>query len=67
MSLKNWLLLRDIQYEGTFYKKFPHVYNIYVIGFIACISGLMFGFDIASMSSMIGTDVYKDYSVILTL
>ncbi|CAH03072.1 sugar porter family MFS transporter [Kluyveromyces lactis] len=61
MSLKNWLLLRDIQYEGTFYKKFPHVYNIYVIGFIACISGLMFGFDIASMSSMIGTDVYKDY------
>lgn len=61
MSLKNWLLFKDIKYEGTFYKKFPNIHNIYVIGMIACISGLMFGFDISSMSSMIGTDVYKNY------
>ncbi|CDO92003.1 unnamed protein product [Kluyveromyces dobzhanskii CBS 2104] len=61
MPLKNWLLVSDIPYEGTFYKKFPHIYNIYCIGMIACISGLMFGFDISSMSSMIGTDAYKDY------
>lgn len=61
MSLIDLLLFRNVQYEGKFYKKFPQIYNIYVIGVIACISGMMFGFDISSMSSMIGTQVYKDY------
>ena len=59
--VKDILLLRNIDYKGTFYKKFPHVYNIYAIGMISCISGLMFGFDISSMSSMIGTKRYKRY------
>ena len=61
MSLKDKILLRNINYQGTFYKKFPQLYNIYLIGLISCISGLMFGFDISSMSSMIGTKEYKRY------
>lgn len=61
MSLKNKLLLRDVQYRGAFYDRFPKIYNVYVIGIVSCISGLMFGFDISSMSSMIATDHYKHY------
>lgn len=61
MTLKDTLLLRNVDYQGRFYDKFPKMYNIYVIGMVACISGLMFGFDISSMSSMIGTEHYVDY------
>ncbi|KAL2709791.1 High-affinity glucose transporter [Kluyveromyces marxianus] len=61
MTLKDKLLLRNIEYKGTFYAKFPQIHNIYAIGVISCISGLMFGFDISSMSSMIGTETYKKY------
>ncbi|BAP69737.1 high-affinity glucose transporter [Kluyveromyces marxianus] len=61
MSFKDKFSLKNINYEGNFYKKFPQLYNIYAIGMISCISGLMFGFDISSMSSMIGTDEYKRY------
>ena len=61
MPLKDKILLHNINYQGTFYKKFPQLYNIYLIGLISCISGLMFGFDISSMSSMIGTKEYKRY------
>ncbi|BAO40686.1 high-affinity glucose transporter [Kluyveromyces marxianus DMKU3-1042] len=61
MTLLDKLLLRNIEYKGTFYSKFPQLTNIYAIGTIACISGLMFGFDISSMSSMIGTKKYKEY------
>lgn len=57
----NALKGKRINYRGAFYDKFPKMYNIYVIGFTACISGLMFGFDVSSMSSMIGTDGYKKY------
>lgn len=39
----------------------PNVYNIYVIAFITCISGMMFGFDISSMSAFIGEDYYNNY------
>lgn len=39
----------------------PNIYNIYVIAFITCISGMMFGFDISSMSAFIGEDYYNNY------
>ncbi|AET37579.1 sugar porter family MFS transporter Ecym_1345 [Eremothecium cymbalariae DBVPG len=55
------LLLRNVKYEGRVYEGFPKIYNIYALGFVSCISGLMFGFDISSMSSMIGTEVYGRY------
>ncbi|EDO14502.1 hypothetical protein Kpol_281p3 [Vanderwaltozyma polyspora DSM 70294] len=60
-SFKDTILMKNIKYEGKLYERFPKIYNIYVIGFVSCISGLMFGFDISSMSSMIGTDAYKQY------
>ncbi|CAR30852.1 hypothetical protein ZYGR_0P01540 [Zygosaccharomyces rouxii] len=55
------LMGKRINYRVTIYDKFPKIYNIFVIGFTSCISGLMFGFDVSSMSSMIGTDGYKEY------
>ncbi|GAV54422.1 hypothetical protein ZYGR_0AL01540 [Zygosaccharomyces rouxii] len=55
------LMGKRINYRVTIYDKFPKMYNIFVIGFTSCISGLMFGFDVSSMSSMIGTDGYKEY------
>ncbi|SCU99094.1 LADA_0H17524g1_1 [Lachancea dasiensis] len=61
MTLQDKVLMRNVQYRGRLYDRFPKVYNIYVLGVVACISGLMFGFDISSMSSMIGTTHYKEY------
>lgn len=61
MSVKDKILLRNVDYHGRLYDKFPKIYNVYVIGAVACISGLMFGFDISSMSSMIGTDPYREF------
>lgn len=34
--------------------KFPNIHNVYVICSISCITGMMFGFDISSMSAFIG-------------
>ncbi|SCV04979.1 LANO_0G15830g1_1 [Lachancea nothofagi CBS 11611] len=61
MTFKDALLMRNVNYRGHLYDRFPKIYNIYVVGMVACISGLMFGFDISSMSSMIGTVHYKNY------
>ncbi|PVH16406.1 uncharacterized protein CXQ87_004697 [Candidozyma duobushaemuli] len=36
----------------------PKITNIYFIACISCISGLMFGFDISSMSAFLGQDAY---------
>lgn len=44
-----------------FLDKFPKMYNIYVIASISCVSGMMFGFDILSMSAFIGIDEYQNY------
>ncbi|CCE92255.1 sugar porter family MFS transporter TDEL_0E00120 [Torulaspora delbrueckii] len=61
MSVKDKFLLRNVEYHGRLYDKFPKIYNVYAIGMVACISGLMFGFDISSMSSMIGTHYYQEF------
>ncbi|CCE66064.1 hypothetical protein TPHA_0O00950 [Tetrapisispora phaffii CBS 4417] len=60
-STKDKILLRNVQFEGSLYKKFPKIYNVYFIAIISCISGLMLVFDISSMSSMLGTAPYKKY------
>ncbi|CUS20977.1 LAQU0S02e02718g1_1 [Lachancea quebecensis] len=60
-SYMDTLLLRNVKYRGALYDRFPKVYNVYVVAMVSCISGLMFGFDISSMSSMIGTDKYREY------
>ncbi|RLV94741.1 High-affinity glucose transporter [Spathaspora sp. JA1] len=42
----------------TFLDAFPKIYNVYFIAMISTIAGMMFGFDISSMSAFIGTDTY---------
>ncbi|KAF2146382.1 uncharacterized protein K452DRAFT_341028 [Aplosporella prunicola CBS 121167] len=41
--------------------KVPKTYNTYFLAIIATIGGMLFGFDISSMSAIIGTDQYLDY------
>ncbi|KAL4939447.1 hypothetical protein BDV06DRAFT_214276 [Aspergillus oleicola] len=41
--------------------KFPKTYNTYFVAFITTVGGMLFGFDISSMSAIIGTDQYNDY------
>ncbi len=44
-----------------FLDKTPNLTNIVVICMISCVSGLMFGFDISSISAFISEDYYKNY------
>lgn len=45
----------------NFLDRTPNTYNVYFVAAISCISGLMFGFDISSMSVFIGEDPYLNY------
>lgn len=40
---------------------FPKIYNTYFVAFVATVGGMLFGFDISSMSAIIGTDQYNTY------
>ncbi|CAN6655852.1 hexose transporter Hxt13p [Trichomonascus vanleenenianus] len=37
------------------------IYNPYIVAFIATIGGMMFGFDISSVSSFVGQEHYRNY------
>ncbi|EXJ74297.1 uncharacterized protein A1O5_02593 [Cladophialophora psammophila CBS 110553] len=41
--------------------KLPKIYNTYFVAFIATVGGMLFGFDISSMSAIIGTKQYNDF------
>ncbi|KAJ5964064.1 Major facilitator superfamily domain general substrate transporter [Penicillium vulpinum] len=41
--------------------KIPQLNNVYLISGLATIGGLIQGFDVSSMSAIIGTDNYKEY------
>ncbi|KAF2639813.1 general substrate transporter [Massarina eburnea CBS 473.64] len=41
--------------------KFPKIYNVYFLACVATMGGMLFGFDISSMSAIIGTDQYLNY------
>ncbi|KAI4146043.1 MAG: hypothetical protein L6R39_003617 [Caloplaca ligustica] len=41
--------------------EFPKIYNTYFLAIISTIGGMLFGFDISSMSAIIGTDQYVNY------
>lgn len=45
----------------SFLDKLPNVHNIFLISCVTCMSGLLFGFDISSMSAFIGTNQYRNY------
>ncbi|RJE22751.1 Sugar and other transporter [Aspergillus sclerotialis] len=40
---------------------FPKIYNTYFVALIATVGGMLFGFDISSMSAIIGTKQYLDF------
>ena len=40
---------------------FPKIYNTYFVAFVATVGGMLFGFDISSMSAIIGTKQYNAY------
>lgn len=40
---------------------FPKINNVYFLAIIATVGGMLFGFDISSMSAIIGTQQYIDY------
>ncbi|RDL38320.1 Uncharacterized protein BP5553_02660 [Venustampulla echinocandica] len=39
----------------------PKIYNTYFVAIIATVGGMLFGFDISSMSAIVGTKQYLDY------
>ena len=39
----------------------PKIYNTYFVAFVATVGGMLFGFDISSMSAIIGTNQYNDF------
>ena len=41
--------------------KFPKIYNTYFLAMVATVGGMLFGFDISSMSAIIGTPQYIEY------
>jgi len=41
--------------------KLPKVYNTYFVAIIATVGGMLFGFDISSMSAIVGTKQYVHY------
>lgn len=40
---------------------FPKIYNTYFVAMIATVGGMLFGFDISSMSAIVGTTQYLNY------
>lgn len=45
----------------SFLDRTPNLTNIYFIAMISCMAGMMFGFDISSMSAFLGTNQYQRY------
>ncbi|EMG46849.1 HGT1 High-affinity glucose transporter [Candida maltosa Xu316] len=46
---------------SNFLDKLPTIYNVYFIASISTIAGMMFGFDISSMSAFIGQPAYMEF------
>jgi hypothetical protein len=40
------------------FERLPKIYNVYFLACVATMGGMLFGFDISSMSAIIGTDQY---------
>jgi hypothetical protein len=40
------------------FEKLPKIYNVYFLAMVATMGGMLFGFDISSMSAIIGTEQY---------
>ena len=40
------------------FEKFSKIYNVYFLAIVATMGGMLFGFDISSMSAIIPSDQY---------
>lgn len=40
------------------FEKLPKIYNVYFLAIVATMGGMLFGFDISSMSAIIATPQY---------
>jgi len=40
------------------FERFPKIYNVYFLAIVATMGGMLFGFDISSMSAIIPSDQY---------
>jgi hypothetical protein len=40
------------------FERLPKIYNVYFLAMVATMGGMLFGFDISSMSAIIGTSQY---------
>ncbi|KAH6614832.1 general substrate transporter [Boeremia exigua] len=43
------------------FEKLPKIYNVYFLACVSTMGGMLFGFDISSMSAIIGTSQYLEY------
>ncbi|KAG9202876.1 hypothetical protein G6514_003899 [Epicoccum nigrum] len=43
------------------FERLPKIYNVYFLAMVATMGGMLFGFDISSMSAIIGTSQYLEY------
>ena len=46
---------------NAYLDKLPKIYNVFFIASISTIAGMMFGFDISSMSAFIGSGPYMKF------
>lgn len=60
MGFEDKLVAPALKFRN-FLDKTPNIHNVYVIATISCISGMMFGFDISSMSAFVGEKPYLNY------
>ena len=60
MAFEDKFVIPALKFRN-FLDKTPNTYNVYFIASIACISGMMFGFDISSMSVFIGQPPYLKF------
>ncbi|CUM57495.1 unnamed protein product [Debaryomyces tyrocola] len=60
MAFEDKLVIPALKLK-IFLDKFPKFYNIYVVTMISCVSGMMFGFDLSSISAFVSNDDYVKY------
>ena len=60
MAYEDKLVAPALKFRN-FLDKTPNIYNPYIISIISCIAGMMFGFDISSMSAFVSLPAYVNY------
>ena len=53
--------MRLVNMAGIKLPTFPKTYNVYFLAIISTVGGMLFGFDISSISAIVGTKQYLNY------